>query len=127
VRLTQGGKGSYREADRADRLRCEVVVERAGTVLSAVIVSLEVREEVVRGSGTNKKTYRHPYFTSEVRLAPGAPGVYRGDLPLPAPGSAPYSFTAPSNELRWEVTVDVDVTDWPDWRERFVLDARPAA
>lgn len=125
VRLTQATAGSYRDAQRADQLVCDVELGRAVPSCRAT-AALEVREEVVRGSGSNKKTHTHRHYASEVVLEAIDAKHFRSSLALPAPGSVPYSFSAASNDLKWEVTVVVDAPGSPNWTEKFVLQARPA-
>jgi hypothetical protein len=114
----------YRGASKADQLKV-VLMSRAGARINHATAMLAVREEVVRGSGTNKRTFRHDISATDTMLTQTAPGRCEGVIQLPL-GAAPYSFYADSNELLWELSLHIDIPDSPDWKETVKLQAQPA-
>ncbi len=97
-------------------------------------VSMEVRgqEIAVSGSGTNRTTHRHDLFRAPSKLdgptgavEAGARAQFQGTLALP-PDAAP-SFRATDNEVRWSVTIRVDIEGWPDWQDEYVFTVVPSA
>jgi len=102
---------------------------QARIALNEVSAKLVGREVVVRGSGTNKHTYRHTVYESRITLCEervverGTPVSLEGELALP--DDAAPSFRAPDNELRWSVTFEIDVVGWPDWSREWLLEVQP--
>lgn len=98
--------------------------------INAIQATLVGLEEVVRGSGTNKKTYKHELHREQVTLMEKKHLHRLEDVGLDAaltlPKDAPPSFNASSNELKWSVTVDIDVEGWPDWSLEEPLIVLPA-
>ena len=119
------------EARPGERLRCRVSMEPTGTIeLNEITVRLHGHERVVSGHGTNKTTYTHTVHdeTTSIRASQqatihGAFRTFEADVALP--DSAPFSFHADANELKWEVEVHVDVPQWPDWSHTETLTVRP--
>jgi hypothetical protein len=97
--------------------------------LNAVHATLRGREVVVRGSGTNKHTYRHTLYEQKTALCeeqavePGTPVSLEGELVLP--DDAAPSFRALDNQLRWSITFEIDVAGWADWNREWVLAVQP--
>ena len=93
--------------------------------LNGIALRLRGQEVAVAGSGTNKRTYRHQLHLEEQSLlgeqqvGRGQEVMARGNLVLPT--DAPRSFMANSNEVRWEVEVDLDIARWPDWKRSLRL------
>lgn len=94
--------------------------------LLAATARLEAEEQVVRGSGTQKRTYKKVVFEQESeiaagrRLGRGLPFQAEGTVSIPA--DVPPSFLARRNRLVWTLTVRLDVARWPDWvEERAIL------
>lgn len=96
------------------------------TELRAAVVRLQAEEQVVRGSGTNKTTFKEVVYEETREIAPGRslpaglPFQAQGTVPIPA--GAPTSFIAHDNQLQWTVSLRLDVARWPDWvEERTIL------
>ncbi|AWV90642.1 hypothetical protein [Bradymonas sediminis] len=88
--------------------------------------TLFCREEVVSGSGTNERTYRHNVYSAPIQMSrnsetPGRIDV-EGLLAIPEAGAP--SFYAQDNELSWFVELHIDVAGWPDWTRKLYLDVR---
>ena len=88
------------------------------TVINRAFVQLVGIEEVVSGSGTNRKTRRHEVhdeeieLSSERRLMARQPVILETDLRIP--DTAPPSFRASRNELKWELLTQMDIARFPD-------------
>lgn len=117
-------------AKRGDTVRVRAFCQpRQQAELSRAVLKLEAGEKVVRGSGTNKKTYRHAIHTEEVELATGrqlnAGLPFHLDHAFTLPADAAPSFMASDNELRWTVSLHLEVARWPDWQQDQVLVVHP--
>jgi hypothetical protein len=104
---------------------------RSRIALNEIRATLVGREVVVRGSGTNKHTYRHTLHEQKIVLCEeqvveaGTSVSVEGELVIPE--EAAPSFRAPDNELRWSITFEIDVAGWADWIREWVLAVQPAA
>ena len=95
--------------------------DKATDLISATarIVATEI---IVRGSGTNKRTYRHVAYEKDVEitgaraLPPNLP--FHGSVAIPIPQDAPPSFYASHNKLVWTVEARLDIARWPDWADQ---------
>lgn len=126
VDIEQSAAGGYRDGAGADELTCTVHT-LASAAVTSVVATFVVREEVKKGSGTNKKTYNHTLHTAQMSLTPaGAPGDWAARFSLPPAGALPYSFAASDNKVIWEMQVAIDIPSWPDWNETIPLIARPS-
>lgn len=119
-----GAGGGYRVAEDKDAF---FVVVKTGTSKSvtAITADLRVLEQVVRGSGSNRRTYSHPLFKSSVTLEKAQEGVYRGRIILPVDGECPPTITFRDNTVVWQVAARVDIPNWPDWTKRVAIHAAP--
>lgn len=99
--------------------------------LNGVRAKLTAREECVRGSGTDKKTYTEPLFehvtvaAEQQELEAGRTAEF--DISLPVPKGEHYSFHASDNKLIWEAELRIDIPNWPDWVDKRTLCVRPGA
>lgn len=97
--------------------------------LNRATARLRAQEIVVRGSGTNKTTYRHDLVDETVEIGLGRPlraGMpYEVEGTVRVPDDAPASFSASSNTLKWTVEVAMDVAACPDWSGSEVLVVAP--
>ncbi len=113
-----------------DRVRVRASCQpRQQAGLNRAVLKLEAEEKVVRGSGTSKKTYRHTVHVEEVELATGrqlSAGLpFHLEHAFTLPADAPPSFHASDNELRWTVSLHLDVARWPDWQQDRTLVVHP--
>ncbi|RMG16085.1 MAG: hypothetical protein D6731_06895 [Planctomycetota bacterium] len=102
---------------------------RARANLNRITATLQGKEVVVSGSGTNRTTHTHTLHTETRELHSGGdlfPGEEQ-DLAetLSLPADAPFSFSAPSNQLVWSLTAHIDVAGWPDWSQSVPLVVTP--
>lgn len=87
--------------------------------LRSVIAHLKAKEKVGRGSGDNKRSYKQVVHEQESEIALGRrlarrmPAQLEGKVDVPP--DAPPTFLAHRNELRWTLTVQMDIARWPDW------------
>jgi hypothetical protein len=118
-------KGRRGEALRA-RLVCQ---PKKAAELTGAKVRLEAQEVVVRGSGTNRRTYRHTVYEDETELpaartlAAGMP--FQLDHQVVIPDDAPPSFMAQDNRLAWTLSIHLDIARWPDWSEGRAILVHP--
>ena len=102
---------------------------RSSFQLDKITMTLKGRETVVRGSGSNRKTFHHTVFEhlQEVRgpgqLKPSEQVQVSGVLTVPP--DAPYTFVADDNKLAWELEVLIDTKGILDWQQSYQLDVVP--
>ncbi len=92
---------------------------KADLEVNKITATLIGKEEVVRGSGTDKKTHTHELHREVVELR-GKDSIRQGrdmhlSTQLTIPKDAAPSFAASDNRLLWNVVVDIDIEGWPDW------------
>ena len=89
------------------------------TVINQAVVQLVGIEEVVSGSGTNRTTRRHGVHDEEIELSPERRLMARQpvilETELRIPDTAPPTFKASRNELKWKLQTQMDVARFPDW------------
>ena len=87
--------------------------------INSVNVAIKCTEVVVRGSGTNKTTYTKNLVDQKVVVQSSMEAYPRDPVEIPFEYTLPdrpmYSFTAPSNTLKWEVSNHIDIDRWPDF------------
>lgn len=88
---------------------------------------LVVEEVVVRGSGTDKTTYRETVHSDLRKIHVGRTGAHECELrlPMPSPQHVGWSFVASDNKLEWYVLLVCDIDNWPDLRETIALRVQP--
>ena len=94
-------------------------------------VKLTGKEIVVKGSGTNKKTYTN-VLHSEQRavcaerrvIRPGQTLRLSGVLAIPK--QAAPTFRSSDNKVKWEVEAHIDIPRWPDLVEKYEIDVQPS-
>lgn len=115
---------------RGEELRVKLRFEpRSDFMINEVVLRLLAQEEVVRGSGSNKTTYRHEAHVDR-RVPIDAQACRPFDpvsceVAFPIPDDAPPTFGAPSNRLHWELEARIDIPGWPDWTREFVVQVDP--
>lgn len=97
--------------------------------VNEISMILRGKEWVKYRHGTDTKTQENKIFGDE-RIAAqnkaytaGSQLAISEDLDLP--DSAPFSFEAERNRIRWIAEFHVDVADWPDWKDQLYLTVRP--
>jgi hypothetical protein len=100
---------------------------RTRRTINAITASFVVEEQVVSGTGTERKIHTHELHAVARRLDGAEAGshVRRVEFELPDPRELGWSFATSDNALRWYVAVDFDVAGWPDLREELELAVRP--
>lgn len=124
IAIQQRSQGGYRDPQRPDTLHVSLQQARADAETTGATAALDIREQVVRGSGTNKTTHTHPLYHRAVDLTRTAPGRYEGDVELPL-ANLPPSFYATDNKIIWELKLEIDVPGAAHWEEIVKLTARP--
>jgi len=126
VALRQGGPGGYREVADPAALQCEVLLGASPRGLDSLRAELVVQERVIKGSGSNRRTFTERLYSYAAELEGTDGRRFTAELRLPDPGEVPLPFSSTSNHLEWFVDVVVDIEAWPDWKDRFELEVSPA-
>lgn len=98
--------------------------------INAVTMKFVGEEVCVSGSGSNRTTHRNTFYEKETILEPE--GVMQAGsektfpLSVPLPGDVPYSIDLSDNDIRWRVTVRIDIPKWPDWSQSFDIAVVPS-
>lgn len=120
------------DATPGERIRCRVSMETSGTVdLNEITVRLHCYEKVVETDmSKDDHVYTHTVHdettsiqSSQQATLRGGKRTFKTDIELP--DSAPFSFHAEDNELKWDMEVHVDVPNWPDWMHVEPLTVQP--
>ncbi|MDP6635682.1 MAG: hypothetical protein QGG42_12340 [Phycisphaerae bacterium] len=86
--------------------------------INAAIVVLKGVEQVVSGSGTNRTTHtktlfkKHYALSNEAQL-PAGKQMISGNIAIPTTDA--WTFQADDNKVIWEMSLRVDIPNWPDW------------
>jgi len=111
-------------------IQCQTMLDPPGTVkLNGITVRLHGQEEVVSGHGTNETTYTHTVHEEDILLEGSKQTTIRSrqrtfQTDLSIPDSAPFSFYAKDNQLKWNVEVSIDVPNF-EWSHTEPLAVRP--
>jgi hypothetical protein len=111
-----------REVGPGQQVACHLqFIPKSAISLNHVKITLKCEEVVVRGSGTDRTTYREDIHEESHSLAlnqdlrQGMP--FDQDLTFELPARSPLSFSATDNELIWKVSCQIDIDKWPDWNK----------
>jgi hypothetical protein len=92
---------------------------RKSVHVNEITAKLTSKEVCVSGSGTNKTTHTNTLIEQDWRLTGAqqfqAHQNVRVDYSVRISDIAAYSFDASDNNLKWEISVRVDIPNWPDW------------
>ena len=107
-------------------LNCQVIfTPKTALDLKHVVCKIHGKEQVIRGSGTDKTTYTHNLYEQEetkledARFSAGEKVEIKIEFTIPE--DAAYTFAAVDNKLFWEVTVTIDVKGWPNWVQSYPI------
>jgi len=97
--------------------------------INGITASLKGVEEVVSGSGTNRSThtktiFEEHYVLSEATQLSTGSQVVSGEILIPRTGA--WTFYSDDNKLTWQVTLGVDIPNWPDWVASAELELIPS-
>jgi hypothetical protein len=124
-------KLSPNPARPGDRVTVQAIFEpRSAITLADGTVRLQGQEEVVSGSGTDRTTHRHDLHSEERPLSLAGRRVEAGETvsvheSFTVPQTAPPTFMADDNRLKWTVTLGIGIDGWPDWEQDYSLTIRP--
>jgi hypothetical protein len=109
-----------------EAVTCTLTFRPKTTVkLNAISACLKGEEVVVRGSGSNRSTYRHGIFEQrETMIERKQASVGRAitlETTFVLPEDAPPTFRASDNSLVWQVSVAIDIPGWPDWSKDYAI------
>lgn len=74
-------------------------------------------------SGRNRMTYNHTLYKEVFTLEPAGLNEFRGEIRVPERDA--YTFKSEDNEIAWEISLRVDISNWPDWRKDYPIVVRP--
>lgn len=81
-------------------------------------------EEICQSqTGRNRRTYKHTLHKDVVALEPSGHNEFCGELRLPDTDA--YTFKSKDNEIAWQITVHVDISNWPDWQRVYPVTVAP--
>ncbi|MGM0557831.1 MAG: hypothetical protein ACQEVA_15710 [Myxococcota bacterium] len=110
-------------------VRCVVTIRPPKLLeINCIQYTFAGEEVVVRGSGTNSRTYRHQLhedievdrWGEQKTLQAGVEHTFEQAFTIPV--DAPPSFdSADDNKLEWWIQTEVDIPTWPDWSTRNLM------
>jgi hypothetical protein len=108
------------------------VSPRVPVTLDGLRADLVAREEVVRGTDSDRATERREVHRTTVSPERARRAIEAGDSftieeRIPVPPGAPLTFAGRENRLEWLVEVAVAISGWPDWIGRFPVTVGPPA
>jgi hypothetical protein len=99
--------------------------------INEISLLLQGREECVSGSGSNRTTHKHVLMEDSKILQEAttlSAGVeHRFPCSVRIPEDSAYSLDLDDNKLIWNITLRVDIPNWPDWVKEFPLTIVPSA
>ncbi len=119
--LERVSASGYREAPEAEHLRV-TLTPSPDAIVTEARAQLEVFE-AAETKGSEGKSFKHVLATSASTLRPTEGGRYEGLVALPM--SAPGSFDAPNNRVKWELRCHIGNPSDPDWQSSVLLQATP--
>ena len=112
-------------------VQAEIVIQPGSAVpINQVKWKVLGEEVVVRGHGTNRKTYRHTIVehtqtdAENTKLIAHEPNRFLLDFPIPS--DAPMSLDLDDNDFKWSVQGYVDIPRWPDWKQTETIQVLPS-
>jgi len=116
-----------------EELRCRLHLNpHQKTRINEATMKVRCEEVCVRGSGTNKQTFRTtlyetatPLIDGTMDLEPNLPMTRRAGVVIPP--ELPAAFNASDNQIEWTCEVHVDVAGWPDWLDKRQMLVWPGA
>ncbi len=113
-----------------DELICSLrFAPRKDFYIDEILMTLEAKEVVTRGSGSNRKTFTHTVF-KQVERPLRAQQVNAGEhveisTSFLIPPDAAYTFIANDNALKWTLSATLDKEGPLDWKQDFQIDIIP--
>jgi hypothetical protein len=112
VQIEPSRMGDWSQVSIRFSPRSEVRLERISVQLLAV-------EETITGSGSTRELHARTVFSGR-SVKPYSQGIEAGEdflkeLALDISPELPVTFTAPSNEIKWTMTIQIDLKGWPNW------------
>jgi hypothetical protein len=125
TQLKIGSQAVHRGATLDWFLECE---PPSPVTLRSVVATLTRTEVATSGSGTRRTTHRQVLDAREMRvddvaLEGGEAVVFPGRFAIGH--DTPFSFKGDSNEVLWELKVNVDLPNWPDWTRKVPVEVVP--
>jgi hypothetical protein len=110
-------------------VRCVVTISPPkSTDINRIRYTLTAQEVVIRGSGTDKRTYEHELhedikvnrWNDTRTLQAGGENTFEQTFTIPE-NAAPSFDSGYDNKLEWAIQTEVDIPNWPDWSTKNVM------
>lgn len=89
-------------------------------------VVLEAREEATYRQGTRTSTDRNVFLRIEAASPQDSSTMAEGRTNISLPVDTMPTFKSDNNQIIWSLTVTGRIPRWPDLKEEFVIEVRPA-
>jgi len=96
--------------------------------INGIAATLKAQEIVVSGSGTNRSTHTKTVVEEQCVIREAMHldmGLQTIEAAVTIPETAAWTFHASDNDLKWTLTVRVDIPGWPDWVGQVDIDLVP--
>ncbi|MEZ6091863.1 MAG: hypothetical protein R3C05_28430 [Pirellulaceae bacterium] len=114
-----------------EKLRATLTVHpRKDIAINGIIWTVTGQETCVSGSGSNRRTHRHEFFSDGqvdhnlTRLLGNRETVI--DLSLRLPRTEAFTMDLGDNNIQWTTQVRIDIPRWPDWKDKQDFDVIPS-
>jgi len=98
---------------------------KAGRV-SKLTFTLKAREEATYRRGTDTRTDKREFHSEVVAEATDPMNIERGNGTIRIPAGTMHSFASSHNKVVWTLTVNGEISRWPDVDESFDVTVSPA-
>ena len=92
-----------------------------------LVLRLEGREEATYRQGTDTRTDKNTFFSTDFVDTEDAAEVREGKAAVPVPADSMHSFSAANNKVLWVLTVHGHIRGWPDVKDEYLLNVAPRA
>ncbi|MHC4636843.1 MAG: DUF3592 domain-containing protein [Planctomycetota bacterium] len=89
-------------------------------------ITLKGWEEATYRRGTDTVTDKETFYEMEVIQTSNPNSISSGQIGLVIPGDTMHSFEVENNKIIWSIDVHGDIKSWPDVKESFKINIRPA-
>jgi hypothetical protein len=100
--------------------------DRPAHRLSSLTLELIGREEATYRRGTDTVTDKHTFHSSLLATSERGAAIESGTVTFQIPAGSMHSFAASNNKIVWLIELRAPIPRWPDVKEEFVIDVRPA-
>ena len=94
--------------------------------MSRLTVTLRGREQARYRRGTDTRTDTHEFHSEVLAEATDPMSIARGSGTIRIPAATMHSFSANNNKIIWTLTVEGEISRWPDVDDSFDVTVSPA-